>query len=182
MERAYWTEYGAVLIHPWVARLVADLDARSEHYVLQILERLNVHLRAARTLSEARLDHIVSRLTLLEAGCRTGANPNAVAAGEFLADYLLLQRMIAQDVWLASRRAPRGESTAAMLDRLDTCNRLHHQRALCYVLNPDAMHNAAFNYLGDKGLSEDLRMYVQARPAPPGRGVLAPFVEDLTVS
>lgn len=167
VEGAYWTRYAAVLVHPLVAALVSKLRLRNKK-ILHVANYAGWRLQGAAMGQDARLEHRWGRLGMIEAG-QQGTPDDAVAAGEFLVDYLYMQRAIAEDVRSASRTRARGESTAARLDRLVSRNS-NRDAALQYLSDPRSM--AAEFAVSDQRTMDDLIAYGRARRLPEG-GVLA---------
>jgi hypothetical protein len=162
VESSYWASYGAVLIHPLVSALVAKLGEHDDGQVLYLANYTGWRLQGAPMGKWARLEHRLGRLGMLKTG-RQGTPDAAVAAGEFLVDYLYMQRAIAEDVRRASRTRARGESTAARLDRLVSRNS-NRDEAWQYLSDPRSI--AEEFAVSDQRTMDDLIAYGRARRFP----------------
>lgn len=174
VERAYWNEHGSVLLHPWVHRLVNHLQDAGGGGVLHQVNYAGWRLQVC-TLSQATSEHPTWRIGVLAEGMR-GADPFHVAAGEFLIDYLYVQRALAEDVRVASRRKGAFESTAARLNQIDHGYTNHRDRARFHISFSDRIANLSRDF-GTREKIDTFLAYAHTRRIPE-EGVLVRFASE----
>jgi hypothetical protein len=175
IEKAYWSEHGAVLVHPYVRRLLDKLVELGESDVLDAVNECGYLLQAHPMANPARLIHRIGRLRLLGHGVR-GVPEQSVGAGEFLMDYLLMQRAIAEIVRISSRKRAVGESTAERVDRMCRAGETHAELTQLYLTDPLAIAGGELGTRDPQTLDR-LLTYATTRTIPTD-GVLAQFLNE----
>lgn len=140
---AYWKKYEGVLFSPRVRHLLRAASAGpSGSYWLSQIESIKGHMVDADSLEMATDIHAVSRVEMILDGVDHKLSDFQVAAGEFMTDYLLLQRAIMEDVRTAESRRQPGESRAAILELMDRSAELAFEKAVATVHRPQIIAEA----------------------------------------
>lgn len=137
LAEAYWSTYQGCLMPPRVLRVLAKAsEGAAGQMLIEAVEAARQEMFAAPTLPDAIELHAQFRLQALLYGVDNYCTEYQCAAGEFLMDYLLLQRAIVEDVRRAERERAPGETRAAVLERMDKKAELEFEKAIGVVLRP----------------------------------------------
>lgn len=140
---AYWDEYGGILTSSRIRSLVrACMSSASGTYWIHQVENLADSMTESEDLEAATELHAVARVEALLDGVDGRVSELQVAASEFMADYLLLQKAIMLDIRTAeSRRAP-GQTRHAMLEEMDRSADLALEKAMVTIHKPGLIADA----------------------------------------
>lgn len=137
IAQEYWDTYdGCLMPTALLALLSRSAIGPTGEILLEGVESARQEMFAAGDLTEAEEIHASFRVQFLLQGAERFLTDAQVAVGEFLTDYIFLQRCVAEDVRQAeSRRAP-GEPRAVVLERMDSRAELAFEKGLAKVLRP----------------------------------------------
>lgn len=141
IEEAFWTQCDGYLIGPTLLRLLAWAEDLGGVWVVEEAQSLQKQIFLPFSWGDVLRTHAEARLRWLTAGAEGVSDPT-VGLLEFLADYFLLQRAVADDVRWASRYRSEEESTAVLLCRGWKAGRLRFTRTLSHLADAQEIERA----------------------------------------
>lgn len=142
LAAAFWETYQGCLMPPAVLRLLlAGARGKGGDALLDAIEDFRLELLDAPAFADATDVHTLARVDILLRGAHGEMDDRATAIGEFLCDYLLIQKAIADDVAKAEEERAPDEPRAAVLERLDRARRTTFETAIGVVLEPTRIIN-----------------------------------------
>lgn len=138
IAEAYWEKYLGCLTPPRVLETLreqAEAGSTGE-LMLEEVESAREEIFDAPTLEDAADVHASFRVQFLDQGADGYLTDYQVAVGEIMADYLLLQRAIAEDIRRAEQERAEGQPRAAILEEMDRSAELEFETMLSKVLRP----------------------------------------------
>lgn len=137
VAEAYWQTYlGCLMPRRVVRALTRATQEPGGARVLALLEQARQEMYAAVRIADAAVVHADLRVQLLVAGATNALTERSITIGEVLADYLLLQRGVADDVRHAELKKRPGETRAAWLDRFDRDDEMQYFSMLSLIHQP----------------------------------------------
>lgn len=139
IAEAYWEKYLGCLTPPRVMHTLreqAEAGSTGE-LMLEEVESARQELFDAPTLEDAADVHASFRVQFLDQGADGYLTDYQVAVGEIMADYLLLQRAIAEDVRRAEDERLDDQPRAEVLEEMDRSAELEFETMLSKVLRPN---------------------------------------------
>lgn len=171
IAETYWDRYLGCLLPPNVMRAIARIaDGPSGDMLLADIEDARKSIFAATTIDDAVEVHATYRIQMVIRGAEGMLTDVQASLGELMADYLLVQRGIAEDIRRAERERGRGETRGAVLARLDRSADLQFERLLGQVLHPKRVYQMI-----PKNRRRELEQFAQSRKPLHSSGVLAEF-------
>lgn len=134
----YWNVYRGCLLAPAIRDVWGRIiQGRSGDLLLDDLDEIRETLFAAPTIEDAKEIHATARVQILTKGMEGLLTETQAAFGEFMVDYLLLQRGIAEDIRRAERERDVGATRGSVLTQLDRKGDLDFERMLMHVLRSE---------------------------------------------
>jgi hypothetical protein len=127
----------------WLVAVGSDPNGPGGAYVLEVLEQLRVAVRSVRSLDAASRRWARWRAQLATEAARQRWSQVQVIGAEFVADWLLLQRAMADDIYTAERDRLEGEPRGDALVRIDRDASFGLEGALALVLDPASVSRLA---------------------------------------
>lgn len=165
----FWTRYEGCLVPPRVLALLRKVSAGDAGQVLiQTVESVRTELFSMESLDEAVRLHVQARVRFVQDGSAQRLTDTQVAAGEFMSDYLLLQRAIYDDIQRAEKQKAGGQTRGALLEEWDRQVKLKFDKAVAHVLRP----KGGRELIPERDLAL-LQQYARRRPPIYQEGLLA---------
>lgn len=162
VAEAYWERHDGVLLPPRVVRQIAIVSGQVTGNRLMLWgERWIDDIGRAETYADALRHHGAARSEVLVTSQTADVSALVIATAEILADVFLVSRAIREDIRTAEEERGPNELRGTVLGVMDRDVRLRFEKALDYVLSPEALYN---------GLSEEAQE--AARHFAPYRGRL----------
>lgn len=138
LEEAYWNYYHAYTLAVPVRNLVLAC-AQEGDGIIGELEHVRTRMLRAPSFDDACMEHALLRTRFVALGAHRYLSNDHVAAGEFIADYFLIQRAVALDIREAGRLRPVMRSLVYELEEREARRMLFVTRAYQHVLDPLAI-------------------------------------------
>jgi len=165
----YWGKYLGCLMPRRVLRAIARIaKGPSGEILLEEIEDMRRAIFEASTIGDAVEVHASCRIQMVLRGAEGMFTDEQASLGELIADYLLVQRGIAEDVRRAEKERGAGETRASVLARLDRSADLQFELVLSQVLHPKRAYQMI-----PKSRKRELERFAQIRRPLHQTGVLS---------
>lgn len=137
----YWEKYRGCLLAPAIRSIFRDMiEGRSGDLLLDELDDVFESMFAAPTIEDAKEIHATARVQMLDRGAEGMLTESQAAFGEFMVDYLLLQRGIAEDVRRAERERHTNAMRGSVLARYDQKGEMEFERMLMHIMRSEHIY------------------------------------------